>query len=306
MPHTPAVTLRHVSPLRYPGGKASLAGFLEDVIDLNDLRGCRYFEPYAGGAGAALTLLKRNVVEEIHINDADPRVFAFWNAVLKETEQFANRVLKVPLNMEEWSRQRVVCANPSAHRSFDVGFSAFYMNRCNRSGVLTGAGPIGGLQQTGKWKLDARFSRDALAQRIRQVGAKRNHIHLSGKDAIEFLKSSLPSGLARRKVFVYLDPPYVNNGQRLYLNAYKPEDHSEIARYLSAQKILPWLMSYDDSDLIRGLYHKQNLFKLPIRYSLQEKKSASELIISPPAMTLPRSVEVHGMRTAFYQPRETP
>ena len=75
------MNLRHVSPLRYPVGKASLAGFLEDVIDLNDLRGCRYFEPYAGGAGAALTLLETNVVDEIHINAADPRVFAFWNAV---------------------------------------------------------------------------------------------------------------------------------------------------------------------------------------------------------------------------------
>jgi DNA adenine methylase len=179
--------------------------------------------PMPGGAGAALTLLERNVVDEIHINDADPRVFAFWNAVLNETEHLPTDVLKVPLDMDEWRRQRQVCSSPAAHGAFDVGFSAFYMNRCNRSGVLTGAGPIGGLQQTGKWKLDARFSREALAQRIRQVGAKRDRIHLSGKDAIEFLKSSLPSGQARRKVFVYLDPPYVNNGQRLYLNAYKPK-----------------------------------------------------------------------------------
>ena len=176
------------------------------------------------------------------------------------------------------------------------------MNRCNRSGVLTGAGPIGGLQQTGKWKLDARFSREALVQRIRQVGAKRDRIHLSGKDAIEFLKSSLPSGLARRKVFVYLDPPYVNNGQRLYLNAYKPNDHSDIARYLYSQNVLPWLMSYDDADLIRQLYRNHRLFELPIRYSLQVKKAASELIISPHGLTLPRSVKVHGIRGAFFQP----
>jgi DNA adenine methylase len=300
------MNVRHASPLRYPGGKASLVGFLEDVIDLNDLRGCRYFEPYVGGAGAALTLLERNVVGEVHINDADPRVFAFWNAVLNETEQFADRVLEVPLDIDEWRRQRQVCSSPGDHGAFDVGFSAFYMNRCNRSGVLTGAGPIGGLQQTGKWKLDARFSREALAQRIRQVGAKRDRIHLSGKDAIDFLKSSLPSGNARRKVFVYLDPPYVNNGQRLYLNAYRPEDHSEIARYLSAQKVLPWLMSYDDAELIKQLYRQHRLFNLPIRYSLQVKKAASELIISPLGMTLPRSVEVHGIRTSFFQPSKAP
>jgi DNA adenine methylase len=117
------------------------------------------------------------------------------------------------------------------------------------------------------------------------VGTKRERIHLSGTDAIDFLKSSLPSGKARRKVFVYLDPPYVNSGQRLYMNAYRPEDHSEIARYLSAQKVLPWLMPYDDAELIKQLYRQHRLFELPIRYSLQEKKAASELIISPLGMT---------------------
>lgn len=293
---------RHLSPLRYPGGKASLASFLEDVIDLNDLRGCRYYEPYAGGAGAALTLLEREAVDEIRINDADRRVFAFWYAVLSETENFADRVFSVPLNIEEWRRQREVCSNPGAHRPFDVGFSAFYMNRCNRSGVLSGAGPIGGFQQAGKWKLDARFSREALAQRIRKVGGMREQIHLSHLDAIEFLKSSLPPGRARRNVFVYLDPPYVNKGQRLYLNAYRPEDHAGIARYLSSQKVLPWLMSYDDAQLIKDLYQEHHIFRLPIRYSLQEKKSASELIICPQDLILPRSVQIHGVRTSFFQP----
>lgn len=292
----------HVSPFRYPGGKASLASFLQDVIDLNDLRGCRYIEPYAGGAGAALSLLQQEVVGEIHINDADPRVFAFWNSVLNDTERFVNQTLAAPLNMVEWHRQREICKYPNGHSTFDLGFSAFYMNRCNRSGVINGAGPIGGLQQTGKWKLDARFNREALAQRIHQVGAKRERIRLSGMDAIDFLKSSLPIGRARRNVLVYLDPPYVNKGRRLYLNSYGAKDHADIARYLSRQNALPWLMSYDDTGLIRELYREQNIFELPIRYSLQEKRAASELIITPPSMTLPRSVEVHGVLVSFFQP----
>jgi DNA adenine methylase len=295
------MNIRHFSPLRYPGGKASLTSFLEDVIDLNDLRGCQYFEPYAGGAGAALTLLERKAVDEIYINDADVRVFAFWNAVLSETEQFTERILTVPLNMEEWHKQREVCSNPRNHKAFDVGFSAFYMNRCNRSGVLSGAGPIGGLHQLGKWKLDARFSKEALAKRIQQVGKRREQIHVSGLDAIDFLKSSLPVGRMRRKVFVYIDPPYVNKGQKLYLNAYAPKDHAGIAHYLSSQKVLPWLMSYDDSPLVLDLYRERHIFKLPIRYSLQVKKSAAELIICPFDLTLPRSVQIHGVRTTVLQ-----
>jgi len=295
---------RHVSPLRYPGGKASLAGFLEDVIDLNDLRGCLYFEAYAGGAGAALTLLERNVVDQIHINDADPRVYAFWKTVINETERFVDRVLTVPLSIDEWLSQRDICSKPNAHSTFDIGFSAFYMNRCNRSGVLTGAGPIGGISQTGKWKVHARFNREALAQRILNVGEKRERIQLSGTDAIEFLKRALPPGKARRSVFVYLDPPYVNNGQRLYLNAYGSGDHANVSRYLAAQNVLCWLMSYDDTDLVRKLYRQHQILRLPIRYSLQKKKSASELVIAPAVLLLPRSVTVHGIRSAFSQPAE--
>ena len=76
--------MRTASPLRYPGGKAALTGFLEDVIDLNDLRGCKYFEPYAGGAGAALSLLFESVVDSIVINDFDFRIYAFWTSLLDQ------------------------------------------------------------------------------------------------------------------------------------------------------------------------------------------------------------------------------
>ena len=144
--------MRQYSPLRYPGGKASLSGFLTDVIDLNELRGGRYFEPYAGGAGAALALLAAGVVSDISINDADIRIFSFWKAALKQNSRFVDQVLSTPLTIEEWHNQRRVCCEPNAHDSFAVGFAAFYMNRCNRSGVLSGAGPIGGHHQSGKWR----------------------------------------------------------------------------------------------------------------------------------------------------------
>ncbi len=144
--------MRFISPLRYPGGKANLFNLLKGIIELNNLRGCIYFEPYAGGAGAALNLLYNNVVSEIHINDLDKRVFAFWKAVLQETERFVDLVFSVPLSIEEWLKQRAICMRADEYDLFDIGFATFYINRCNRSGVLINAGPIGGYQQAGKWK----------------------------------------------------------------------------------------------------------------------------------------------------------
>jgi len=289
--------MKYVSPLRYPGGKASLTEFLTDTIDLNDLRGCVYFEPYAGGAGAALGLLKREVVSKIFLNDADKRIYAFWRSVLHSGDRFVERIHTVPLTIEEWHRQHAICTNPGSHPEFDVGFAAFYMNRCNRSGVLTGSGPIGGYQQSGKWRLDARFKRDALAERILALVRLQQYIQVSSYDAITFLKSMLPRGRGRERAFVYLDPPYVTNGHRLYLNAYETDDHARLAHYLGKQTTLPWIMSYDDSDLIRELYAEYRIGIMPIHYTLQEKRSAQELIIAPKHLGVPQACCIRGHKS---------
>jgi len=289
--------MRHVSPLRYPGGKAGLTGFLSDVIDLNDLRNCVYYEPYAGGAGAALSLLKHGVVSELFLNDADRRVYSFWRAALTEPERFVERIRSVPLTIDEWYQQNEICGRSSRKKQFEIGFAAFYMNRCNRSGVLTGSGPIGGYAQAGTWRMNVRFNREELAERVLTLATLGDRIHLTCDDAIVFLKKRLPRGNERKRVFVYLDPPYVNNGQRLYMNAYKPEDHSELATYLDEQQTLPWIMSYDDSTLVRKLYAAHNISVMPIRYTLQEKRSARELIIAPDRLTVPKACRVHGQES---------
>lgn len=291
--------MKLVSPLRYPGGKASLSGFLTDIIDLNDMRGAIYFEPYAGGAGAALTLLDSEVVSSIFINDVDRRVFAFWKSALHENERFVDKVMSISLTIDEWYRQRTVCLSPELHSLFDTGFSAFFMNRCNRSGVLSGAGPIGGYKQNGKWRLDARFNRETLAERLIALGRAKDRICVSNLDAIDFLETCLPKSEARKNVFVYLDPPYVNRGQRLYFNSYDQGDHAKVAKYLVEQETLLWVMSYDDTNLIRDLYKQYQICLLPIRYSLQKKYATRELVIAPERVMMPRSCKVSGIEMSM-------
>ena len=266
-----------------------MTGLLAETIDLNDLRGCIYYEPYAGGAGAALNLLNQGIVSELYLNDFDKRIYAFWVSAIYSSERFAERIRTVPLTIQEWYRQHDICAHSDSHSQFDVGFAAFFMNRCNRSGILTGAGPIGGYEQTGKWRLDARFYRDTLSERVLALGRLRQDIHVSWQDAIVFLKNMLPQGHGQSRVFVYLDPPYVTNGRRLYLNAYEANDHAELARYLDNQTASAWIMSYDDNDLIRELYSRHGIALKPIRYTLQKKRSAQELIISPRHLVVPQA-----------------
>lgn len=285
--------MRLESPLRYPGGKASLSKFLIDVIDLNDLRDCEYFEPYAGGAGAALRLLQEGAVSKIHLNDADRRLYALWKSVLSHTDEFIDRIETVELSVDEWRRQKEISKAPSRAKILELGFSTFYLNRCNRSGVLN-AGPIGGYAQAGEWRMDVRFNRIALAERVRAIGAMRQSIAVSCADSLDFLKRKIPRGSARSRVLVYLDPPYVEQARRLYLNAYDSRDHASVASHMRKQKLLHWVMSYDDCELVRSLYSSDcYVSNIPVTYSLNKKRVSNELLIAPKHVTLPHFCRVN-------------
>ena len=279
----------HNSPFRYPGGKATIAAFLSKTIELNDLTGCSYFEPYAGGAGAGLHLLQEDSVSELRLNDQDPCLAAAWNAILNDTKRFVDAIHSVPLNVAEWMKQQDIFRRADTSNKFQLGFSAFYLNRCNRSGVLRGAAPIGGYAQKGKWKIDARFNRENLAKRVQKIGDRSEQIHMSNMDALDFLLKQVPHGNKRKHVFVYMDPPYYSNADRLYMNSYSDRDHRSLAHYVRRQRILKWAISYDDTEFIRKLYQSASISHISLKYSLQKKQKATELIIAPLHLQLPDS-----------------
>ena len=269
------------SPLRYPGGKAPLATLLSRTIELNGLSGCSYSEPFAGGAGAALCLLWEGTASELYLNDLDPHIFSFWRAVLYESERFADAILSVPLTITEWRRQQQICRLADMTQLFELGFATFYLNRCNRSGIILGSAPIGGYAQSGNWTMDARFYRDTLAERVLAIGRQQEQIHITNMDALDFLVARLSCRDEQKPSFAYLDPPYYEKGNRLYMNFYSDDDHRELARYIQERGDLQWVMSYDDSDYIRNLYSACNISRLSLRYSLQRRRQARELLIWP-------------------------
>lgn len=276
-----------LSPLRYPGGKASLTDFFGRLLKLNGLAGGLYAEPFAGGAGAGIGLLFGGHVDRLAINDADPRVFALWRAMMKNTDRFVEKIASVPLTVAEWERQRVIYLNPNGKPSFDVGFATFYLNRCNRSGILVNGGPIGGKSQTGQWKIDARFHRERLSERVTRLADYRDRIEISGVDATKFLKK-LTAQDHQEKTFVYLDPPYYVKGSKLYMNHFRPADHQRIASFMKSSKEFSWLMTYDDVPQIRELYSWAKCKNFGLLYSAYEKRLGGEVLITPPDLRLPR------------------
>ena len=269
------------TPFRYPGGKAFIADTLRSKIEEWIGQGAEYAEPFAGGAGAAIRLLSDGVVSRVRINDADIRIYSAWNAILNETDRFLDTMQACPVSVEEWHRQADLVKNPSkATSSFDLGFATFFLNRTNRSGIILGAGPIGGYQQTGSWKLDARFNKVALADRIEWLGNHSHQIRTSCKDGISFLRHASKRNYAAR-TFFFVDPPYVAAGSRLYLNSMNERKHGRLAEFLQTGAIRHWLVTYDKCPLIDAAYGCSDQSLLEVPYSLQNRRKQGERLVMP-------------------------
>jgi DNA adenine methylase len=279
------------SPLRYPGGKGVLSDFMIDVILCNNLEGCSYIEPFAGGAGAALTLLFEGIVNKLYLNDADIAIFAFWNSVLAETERFLKMLHDTNISIDEWQRQKKILLN-EREDLLKLGFAAFFLNRCNRSGIIYSAGPIGGYEQTGNWTVNVRFNKFTLTKRIEKIALYKDRIIIYNENAIHFL--NMISTEVLKNAFIYLDPPYFVKGKKLYMNYFQENDHIKLSEYIGGWDDMYWLMTYDDVEYIRTLYDRYRLFSYNLNYSLQEKRKGEELIISPQNIYLPAVMKMNG------------
>lgn len=291
------------SPLRYPGGKRKVANYVRLLFEMNTLMGGHYAEPYAGGSSVALSLLFGEYASRIFINDLDPAVYAFWHSVLNSTEELKRLIHDTPLTMEQWHQQRQIIT----HADSDIlarGFAAFYLNRTNRSGIIMG-GVIGGKDQSGNWKLDARFNRPELSRRITKIARYRDRINLTNLDALVFLREIAPE--MHDRSLIYLDPPYYVKGQGLYANAYEPHDHADVAAAV-AQLETPWLVSYDSAPQIVDLYQQFDTLHYNLTYSAQDRYQGGEVMFFSPDLQRPAQIlnpskittrEVNRMQTTL-------
>ncbi len=264
------------SPLRYPGGKGKLAPFMGTMIKKMNIQNGTYIEPFAGGAGVALTLLMEGYVDNIVINDYDKAIYSVWRAVIKESDNFIDRIMNTKVNINEWKKQKEIYLNQNRKYSLDLAFATFFLNRTNRSGILKG-GPIGGLNQTGNYSLDARYNAEKLANRVREIARYRNRIRIYNKEIVSFIENILP--LYEQNSLTYFDPPYFNKGPELYKNFFSEEDHEKIAKLILSTVQSNWIITYDDTPEIIKLYNQKCIRRYDLNYSAANSGKSSEVMI---------------------------
>ena len=269
--------MEHYSPLRYPGGKGKIADYFKQIIKKNSLYDGIYVEPYAGGAAVALSLLFNEYVSKIIINDIDKSIYAFWHSIINRTNDFCKLIEITPITINEWKKQKKVQSNKEKEILLKLGFSTFFLNRTNRSGIIN-AGVIGGLYQTGKWKIDARYNKQDLINRIKKISLYKDRIIIYNKDATKLIRT-LRKSLHSSKVIFYFDPPYYIKGKDLYLNYYENRDHNEISTEIKKIENKKWIITYDNVNYIRELYKNYRKRKFSINYSAGKNNRGEEIMI---------------------------
>ena len=262
------------SPLRYPGGKYKLYPYVSRLVQENDCT--TYIEPFCGGAAIALGLLFDRIVKKVIINDYDYTIYCFWDSILHRTDEFVQMIQNTDVTLEEWHKQKLIRENVEDYDSLQIGFSTFFLNRTNRSGIIDKSGPIGGFQQLGDYPIDCRFNKKRLIEQIEKIAEHRAHIEIQNMESLDFIEEVI---LKKRKSFIFFDPPYYGKGSGLYTNFYTHGDHVNLANtILEKLKNRRWIVTYDNVNQIKAMYAKTSSIEFRLQYTLQSKRLGSEVM----------------------------
>lgn len=279
----------YLSPLRYPGGKARLAPYLARVLASQSEVIDTYCEPYAGGVGAGLRLLVDGHVNRLLINDLNPGIAAFWRSVFFDSDRLVSKIEACSVDISNWQKQRAIYLAPNGHEDLALGFATFFLNRTNRSGILS-ARPIGGLDQTGSWLIDARFNKADLIRRIATLHEFAPQVDIRQERAIDLI-----STLNRRKrpVLLYVDPPYVVPGEELYMTDHSWAEHQRLEKVLTRSPH-PWILTYDADQGTRALYRDFRCLRFGISHTAQVQKVGREFMFFSRGLRVPDRQVIHG------------
>lgn len=259
---------------RYPGGKSRIVKEIRKRMESRGfLSGDSFHDVFVGGGSVLLHVAGWFPRSPLFANDIDPWINSFWEVVVGPKSQFNEFLEK--LRITPTVDSFVLLRNSAPDNRLDRAFRAVFFNRTTFSGMFT-SGPIGGYNQTGRWKIDCRYNHKAMVSAMLYMREKLRldeRLHVTGIDAVSYV-SGVDDG------FMYLDPPYMGQGKALYREAV---DHHSLAQILRNKK--KWLLTYDDCDDVRMAYGYADIEEIPMRYSIRGKKKEwvgnKELFITP-------------------------
>lgn len=269
-----------VTPLRYPGGKTWILPYVKQFLKYHNINLGTIIEPFAGSASVSIGLLSSGIVDRAVLCEKDPLITSFWRSVLYRNEDFIDSVKGLQISMETWYDFKKYLEKDAQQKydEIDLGVAFLFYNRVNYSGIIK-AGPIGGKNQSSKYKIQCRFNIDRIVKKLRGLSTFADNIEVVSSDGIDYLQNYSFSGLDN-ETFVYVDPPYYKAGKVLYRNYFKDEEHIKLSNIVTKIED-PWLVSYDESEFIAHLYETSKFQYVYTDYQAGNlRRGIRELLIS--------------------------
>ncbi|WP_017651534.1 DNA adenine methylase [Fortiea contorta] len=252
------------SPLRYPGGKSrainQIAACLPDSFS-------EFREPFVGG-GSVFIYLKQIFPDlKIWINDLNRELFLFWQCAQSRLPQLVEAIRGIKDNSTNGRLlfQDLTNLDTTSLSDFERAVRFFVLNRITFSGTVESGG----------------FSEQAFQQRFTYSSIERLEklekiltadVKITNLDYSELLE------VDGNDVLIFLDPPYfAATKSRLYGkdgDLHTSFEHQRFAELMNKCSH-KWLITYDDSLVIRENFADSHLWQWELQYGMNNYKQSS-------------------------------
>jgi len=270
------------SPLRYPGGKSrAIKKIMPLIPDFEEFR-----EPFVGGGSVFIALKQRFPNRQFWINDLYQNLYTFWKMSQAHLTEVVQQVKIWKSEFDDGKELfKYLNENNANFNELKMASAFFVYNRITFSGTTEAGG-------FSKQAFDKRFTGSSIQRLELLQEILIDNIQITNSDYQEVIDEK------GKNVFLFLDPPYYSaTSSALYGKNGKLHtqfDHERLAKVLENCPHR-WLMTYDDSEYIRNLYHFAKIQSWDLTYGMRNITVTSdqlgkELFISN-EMFFPKKVQ---------------
>jgi DNA adenine methylase len=251
------------SPLRYPGGKSKA---ISQIIDYIPEYFTEYREPFIGGGSLFIYLKQKNPKLECWINDLNQDLYLFWVAVQQDNQTLSEAIKKIKYRYLDGRKlfEMLTSQDIMQLSSLERAARFFILNRITFSGTIE----AGGYSQKA---FEGRFT-DSSIERLEALEGLLEGVKVTNLDYRSVLTPS------DNQVFTFFDPPYLSaTKSKLYGKKgmlHTAFNHEEFATALK-KYTHHWLITYDDSPLIRENFAFANIYEWELQYGMNNYKKSS-------------------------------
>lgn len=168
-------------------------------------------------------------INHLHLNDLDFGVYSLFWSILNIPEILIEQINNtVPTRNLFFKAQEIIKNDYREVDMVDAAWALLLVNRLAYSGIVK-AYPLGGKKGSQK-QLLSRWNPKTLEKRIMTIHSMRDKITLYNQDAIKFIEEAYWTSNST----IFIDPPYVEKGEKLYHLYYQKDNHIELSIVLDS------------------------------------------------------------------------